>query len=200
MLDSLRTGLVPPADHVAGAVEAASRALLRAEGLDGLVSAIDTYLRAIAATGGTGEPSLAGTSLAVPGNDPAVPLPDAESVRRTVGALRARLAATRSHLHAARYLQRSLSAEESLFEGYLVGRALLGADAAPPEHLAWLAGTHIRVGALALWRDGELEITGTQTTPRGRWPAWSAAASRPSSSRRRRSSTRSARMRARSRT
>ncbi|GAA3817658.1 EAL domain-containing protein [Cellulomonas soli] len=152
VLDALRTGLVPPADHVAGAVEAASRALLRAEGLDELISAIDTYLRRVAATGLRDDgDSRDGASGA---------LPDLERLRLTIGALRARLTATRSHLHAARYLQRSLSAEESLFEGYLVGRSLLGADAAPPEQLAWLAGTHVRVGALALWREGELEITG----------------------------------------
>ncbi|WP_448630368.1 substrate-binding domain-containing protein [Cellulomonas soli] len=148
VLGALRTGVVPPADHLAAAVELLSQSLLRAEGLDALVAALDEYLQRL-------------------GTDPAVSDPDPDPDREptpdqaTLAALRGRLPATRSHLHAARYLHRSLSAEESLFEGYLVGRALLGSDAAPPERLGWLDGTHVRVGALALWRDDELEITGT---------------------------------------
>ena len=198
VLDSLRTGLVPPADHVAGAVEAASRALLRAEGLDGLVSAIDTYLRAIAATGGTGEPSLPGHHSRFPGTTPPCRCPtprasDARSVRSGhAWPPRGRTCTPRATC-SARSAPRSRCSRGTSSGARCSVRT-------PHRPSTW-PGSPARTSGWAPSRcGGTASRSPARTTPRGRWPAWSAAASRPSSSRRRRSSTRSARKRARSRT
>lgn len=77
----------------------------------------------------------------------------------------ARLAAALWQLQAGAFLRQSESGENAIEEQYVVDAGLLDAGRSNPRHLGWLAGTHVRAGALALWDDddassGRLQIVG----------------------------------------
>jgi diguanylate cyclase (GGDEF)-like protein/PAS domain S-box-containing protein len=68
-------------------------------------------------------------------------------------------------LQAEAYLRRSQTQERLLTEQFRLSASLLDAAGPDARALRWLAGTHVRAGALALWTDGptgrRLEVVGT---------------------------------------
>ena len=67
-----------------------------------------------------------------------------------------RLTAALWQLQAGAFLQQAEATGTALEEQYVVDAGMLDADRSDPRHLDWLAGTHVRAGALALWEDGPL--------------------------------------------
>lgn len=88
------------------------------------------------------------------------------TVRRAARLLRERVAAHEptpesaaladhlSHLEGRAFVAETRGFDRDFDEQFGVDTGLLGARAADPRRLAWLAGTHVRAGVLALWRDG----------------------------------------------
>jgi len=83
----------------------------------------------------------------------------------TVGAGLGQLAAALWQVQAGAFLQQVQASEASLVEQYAIAAGLREAGRSDPRHLDWLAETHVRAGALALWDDdrssGRLWLTGT---------------------------------------
>ena len=77
----------------------------------------------------------------------------------------ARVVAALWQLQAGALLRQSESGGTALEEQYLVDAGLLDPRHGDPSRLDWLAGSHVRVGALALWQDGPssglLRVVGT---------------------------------------
>ena len=67
-------------------------------------------------------------------------------------------------LQAGAFLQQAEATQTALQEQYVVDAGMLDAGGDDPRKLDWLAATHVRAGALALWRDevptGRLQIAG----------------------------------------
>ncbi|WP_164983899.1 EAL domain-containing protein [Cellulomonas endophytica] len=136
--DAVSSGRVPTGAEVAAALLPVTEGGPRADGPDRAVTAVGAYLHAL----GTG-------------------LPDAEHAAAPVlAALRGRLPAALSHLHAGLYLRRAQGAESSLLEQHDVSLALLGHGAGAPRSLAWMARTSARGAVLALWRGERLVVEG----------------------------------------
>ncbi len=85
----------------------------------------------------------------------------------------ARVTAALWKLQAGAFFSQVEETETAIAEQYVVDAGLLDTTRTDPRTLDWLAGTHIKAGALALWADvpssGDLEIVG-QYDPAGRLP------------------------------
>uniref|UniRef100_UPI002028E700 putative bifunctional diguanylate cyclase/phosphodiesterase n=1 Tax=Actinotalea sp. C106 TaxID=2908644 RepID=UPI002028E700 len=67
-------------------------------------------------------------------------------------------------VQSAAYLRRSRSQERLLTEQFEVAAGLLDSAVGDPRDLSWLAGTHVRAGALAMWEGADrtsVRVTGT---------------------------------------
>jgi len=77
----------------------------------------------------------------------------------------ARVAAALWKLQAGAFLQQAEAARIATEEQFAVDAGLLDTIGSDPRNLEWLGGTHVKAGALGLWRDSrasnQLEIVGT---------------------------------------
>jgi len=92
------------------------------------------------------------------------------------------LTAALMQLQAGAFQQQAEATETALEEQFALDAGMLNSGHSDPRHLDWLVGTHVRVGALALWEDGpssgRLRIIGTYD-PEGLFPGLRGAASTP---------------------
>ncbi len=109
---------------------------------------------------------------------------DSEGARAPVPVGGEQLTTALWQVQAGTFLRQTETTHAALEEQYVVDAGMLDVGRSDPRSLDWLAGTHVRAGALALWADGarsdRLQIAGTYD-PGGLLPDLLGAATMPES-------------------